>query len=142
MIPTLRNLILQDMWLKLFSFALAILIWFTVNFTTKNEVMPRAALSLSPREQRVFPHLPVLIMCAAEDVRSFRVMPKEVQVTLEGEAKVLQKLKENEIRVLVDLTGIEAAQDLRKRVEVSAPAGVRHMRVEPEEVQIVFPPKP
>jgi len=141
MIPRLRNLVFEDLWLKLFSFALAILIWFTVNFATKNEIIPRTPLSLAPREQRVFANLPVLIVCSAEDMRSFRVTPKEVQVTLEGEPKVLQKVQEKEIRVLVDLTGIEAAQGLRKRVEVSAPAGITHMRVEPEEVQIVFPPK-
>jgi hypothetical protein len=41
---------------------------------------------------------------------------------------------------LVDLTGIGAAHDLRKRIEVSAPAGVTHVRVYPEEVQIIFPP--
>jgi YbbR domain-containing protein len=140
MIPSLRHLVLQDFWLKLFSLALAVLIWFTVNFTTKNDVSPGASLSLSPREQRVFPKLPVLVVCTAEDVRNFRVAPKEVQVTVEGDVKALQRLQEKEIRVLVDLTGIGAAHDLRKRIEVSAPAGVTHVRVDPEEVQIIFPP--
>ncbi len=140
MIPTLRNLIFQDLWLKLFSLALAILIWFTVNFSTKNDFLPVASLSLSPRQQRTFPNLPVLVVCTAEDVRSFRVTPKEVQVTLEADAKTLQRLQEKEIRVLVDLTGIGAAHDLHKRIEVSAPAGVTHVRVDPEEVQITFPP--
>ena len=34
----------------------------------------------------------------------------------------------------------EAARELRKRVGVSAPAGVTYVRVAPEEVQVIFPP--
>jgi len=38
------------------------------------------------------------------------------------------------------LTGIKAAE-LRKRIEVSTPAGVTHVRVAPQEVEIIFPGK-
>jgi hypothetical protein len=45
------------------------------------------------------------------------------------------------IHAVLDLTGIGSALDLRKRVEVSTPAGITRVRVEPEEVQVTFPPK-
>jgi YbbR domain-containing protein len=141
MIPTLRKLVLQDLWLKLFSFALAVLIWFTVNFATKSDVSPVASLSLAPREQRTFRELPVLVMCPAADLRGFVVTPKTVEVTVEGDANLLQKLQEKEIHVVLDLTGIGSAQDLRKRIDVSTPAGVKAVRADPEEVQVAFPPK-
>jgi|SRR3974390_1207868 YbbR domain-containing protein len=141
MIPSLRKLIFQDLWLKLFSFALAVLIWFTVNFATKSDFSPVASLSLAPREQRTFHELPVLVMCPAGELRGFVVTPKSVEVTVEGDASLLQKLQEKEIHVAVDLTGINSAQELRKRIEVAAPAGVKPVRVAPEEVQVVFPPK-
>src|SRR5215831_13542916 len=119
MIPTLRNFIFQDMWLKLFSLALAVLIWFTVNFATKNDV-PGASLSpLAPKEERTFHNVPVLLMCSAEEVRAFKVYPKEVEVTFEGESKILQKLDGKDLRAMANLTGIGAAESLHMKVEVS-----------------------
>jgi hypothetical protein len=35
---------------------------------------------------------------------------------------------------------VGAARDLRKHIEISVPAGVTHLRVMPEEVQVIFPP--
>jgi YbbR domain-containing protein len=141
MIPTLRKLVFEDFWLKLFSFALAVLIWLTVNYATKSDVSPIASLSLAPREQRTFHNLPVLVMCPADELRVLVVSPKVVEVTVEGETGLLQKLQERDIHVVLDLTGIGSAQDLSKRVEVSTPAGVTRIRVDPEEVRILFPSK-
>ncbi|HWX19807.1 MAG TPA: CdaR family protein [Candidatus Binatia bacterium] len=140
MIAALRKLILQDFWLKLFSFVVAVLIWFTVNIALKNEGS-LASLSLVPPEQQVFSNLPVVVLSSAEDVRSVHVNPKEVEVTVQGDPKLLKTLKAQDIRVLLDLTGIGAAQALRKRIEVSTPPGITHVRVYPEEVQVFFPSK-
>ena len=143
MIAALRDLIFRDFWLKLFSFVVAVLIWFIVNIALKNEGSPGSitSLSLVPPEQRVFANLPVVILSSAEDVRSVHVSPKEVEVTVQGDPKLLKTLKAEDIRVLLDLTGIGAAHDLRKRIEVSTPPGISHVRIYPEEVQVIFPPK-
>lgn len=141
MIPTLRNLVFQDLWLKLFSFALAVLIWFTVDFATKTDDSHSVSLSLAPREQRTLHELPVLVMCPADELRGFVVSPKVVEVTVEGEANLVQKLQEKEIHVIVDLGGINSAQELSKRLEVTTPPGVKAIRVSPEVVQISFLPK-
>jgi hypothetical protein len=42
---------------------------------------------------------------------------------------------------MVNLTGIEVAQDLSKRVDVSSPPGVTLVNVEPADVNVVVPPK-
>jgi YbbR domain-containing protein len=141
MTSSLKDLILKDIWLKLFSLALATLIWFTVNIAIQNQVSPVAALPLIKPDRRTFSNLPVVVMSSAQDARSATVNPKEVDVTVEGDAKVLKSLYNRDIRVLVDLTGIEAAHDMRKRVEVSTPSGVTHVTVDPPEVQVIFPPK-
>jgi len=141
MIPTLRKLVFQDLWLTLFSFALAVLIWFTVDFATKTDDSHSVSLSLAPREQRTFHELPVLVMCPADELRGFIVSPKAVEVTVEGEANLIQKLQEKEIHVIVDLGGINSAQELSKRIEVSTPPGIKPFRVTPEVVQVSFPPK-
>ena len=141
MIPFLRNLIFEDFWLKLFSFVLAVLTWFTVSSMAKqNERWPSTPRLPVNSEQITFPNLPVVILSSAQDVRSFRVSPSEVEVTVRGDPKTIDTLQGKDIRVLVDLTGIGAAHDLRKRIEVSTPAGITHVRVYPEEVQVIFPP--
>jgi YbbR domain-containing protein len=141
MIAFLRHLIFDDFWLKLFSLALAVLIWITVSLAIQKEVSPVAALALTNPERRTFSNLPVVVMSSASDVRSFKVNPNEVEVTVEGDAKRLQSLQPKDIRVIVDLTGIESARDLTKRIEVSTPAGVTHVLVAPQEVHIIIPPK-
>jgi YbbR domain-containing protein len=140
MIPFLRDLFFHDFWLKLFSLALAILIWLTVAFAIKKENSPVVALSVPPAET-AFSNLPVVVMSSAQDVRSIKVSPNQVEVTVQGEAKNLRGLQAKDIRVIVDLTDIEEAQGLKKRIEVSTPPGISMVRVIPSEVQIVFPPK-
>jgi YbbR domain-containing protein len=139
MINTIRDFFLHDFWLKLFSLALAVLIWLIVNFAVQRG--PATPRSFIPTEQRVFSNLPIVILASAEDVRSVKVHPKEVELTVQGDSRALKQLQVRDLRVLVDITGIEAAQGLRKRLEVSTPPGVTYVRIEPEEVQVIFPPK-
>jgi hypothetical protein len=50
-------------------------------------------------------------------------------------------LRADQVHALVDLTDIEAARDLRRRVDISMPAGVTLVNVEPAEVDVVIPPQ-
>ncbi len=135
MIGFLRYLFLEDFWLKLLSVVLATVTWLVITFA-QTSGLPSLNRHL---RQRTFRNLPVVIMSTAADARNIRVEPKEVHVTVEGDGKVLDKLEGKDIHVLVDLSGIEAARDLRKRIDVSTPAGVTYIRVEPPEVQVRFP---
>jgi YbbR domain-containing protein len=140
MIALLRHLVFHDFLLKVFSMALAVLIWFTVTEVQK-EASPLPRFNINS-EIHTFSNLPVVVMSAAEDVRSFKVYPSEVEVTVQGDARILKTLSSKDIRVIVDLTGVESSGGLRKRIEVSTPSGVTHVRVEPQEVEVRFPPKP
>ena len=139
MISFLRNLLFKDFWLKLFSLALAILTWFTVSFAIRNEVSPIGSLSLTTQQMTFF-NVPVVILSSAADVHDFKVDPQEVTVTVQGEPRALEKLESKSIRAMIDLTGTDAVGGLRKRIEVSTPAGVTHVRVSPQEVKVIFPP--
>jgi YbbR domain-containing protein len=140
MIDFLRNAILRDVWLKLFSLALAVLIWLTVTFVSQKGGSPLRSLNPSIAE-RTLPGVPVLIVSSAENVRDFRVSPKEVTVTVRGDKRSLDALRYRDVRAMVDLTGIESARELRKRIEVSTPAGITYLQVKPQEVEIIFPDK-
>jgi hypothetical protein len=131
MIKFLRHLFLDDFLLKLFSLALAVVVWLIVTFASQK------GAGTTPR---VFYDLPVTVLSSAEDVRNFKVTPSEVIITVQGDAKAVQNLQSKDVRVTVDLTGVGTARDLRKRIEVSLPAGIACMRVAPEEVQVIFPP--
>ncbi len=131
MIAFLRHLFLDDFWLKLFSLALAVLIWLTVTFVSQKDIQTGT---------RVFLNLPIAVVSSAEDVHNFKLSPREVEVTVQGDVENLQNLQSRDIRAMVDLTGVEVASELRKPVEVSVPEGVTCIRVVPEEVQVIFPP--
>ena len=140
MINTLRNLFFRDFWLKLFSLILALAIWEVVSLAIRREVAPTDNPT-AIFEEHTFTGVPVLVVSAAKDVRDFKVQPAQVDVTVRGEGRLLQQLQASDIRALVDLTGIESAHGLRKRIEVSTPTGVTHAYVFPEEVDVIVPPK-
>ena len=140
MMRFLRQIFFDDFWLKLFSLLLAVLIWLTASLAIQKEGSPATPLSLAP-EERTFSSLPVSVTASALDVRNFKVAPATVEVTVRGDAKTVRALGANDMRARVDLTGIETARELKARIEVSVPAGVSLVRVEPSEVQVIFPPK-
>ncbi|HVV02073.1 MAG TPA: CdaR family protein [Verrucomicrobiae bacterium] len=134
----LRDLIFHDFPLKLFSLVLAILVWVTVTFAIRKEgvVAPGVRYSLA---ERTFYTLPVAVLSSAEDVHRFKVSPSEVTVTVQGDPQAFENLQSKDIKVLVDLTGIKTANELRKKIEVSTPPGISRVRVDPEEVSVIAP---
>jgi hypothetical protein len=140
MILFFRNLIYRDFWLKLFSLALATLIWLMVWYGTGKGVSPLAALTNRTPEQNYY-NVPVLVRLPAADVRYVKVDPSEVQVSVRGEPNLLRDVQPRDIRAEVDLSGIESARGLRKRIEVTTPPGIVFVRVIPDEVEVIIPPK-
>ena len=150
MITILQNIFFRDFWLKLFSLMLAVLIWLTVwLFAIRKDVSPATALSNAQLEDRTFYNIPVLVMSAAADVRDFKVSPSEVTIKVRGEAKKMRELENKlrddpqarEIRALVDLTGIEPVQGMRKKIAVTTPPDITFESAEPDQVEIIEPTK-
>lgn len=139
MILFFRHLIFRDFWLKLFALALAILIWLTVSFT--KDGMSVKGLAGSTQSTVTFANVPVLIMSEAADVHDFKVSPSAVEVIVRGDPKALDSLQLNQIRALVDLSGVEAARGLKKRIEVTTPPGFTYVSVTPSEVDVIEPKK-
>lgn len=136
MIPLLQNLFLKDFWLKLFSLALASLIYFVVNIAIKKDISPGTSLSLAPSEQMILRDLPIVVLSSSDDQRPVNINPKVALVKLQGDPANLRNLRRQDVRVMVDLTEPAALRGSRQRIEVSAPAGISHLQVDPEEVQI------
>jgi hypothetical protein len=138
MIVFTRNLVAKDFWLKLFSLALAILIWLTVKFSIsgENPTSPWLALLGRPPDETI-----LTVPVHTPNARNFAVSPAEVQVTLRGDPTILKTLRPQQIRAEVDTAGIESANGLLRSVEIILPKGIFYTRVEPEEVEVRDSPK-
>jgi len=135
---SLRDWFIKDLGWKLFSVVLAVAIWLTVN-----KILGETGSSAEPAigdKQTTYDDLPVLIVSAASDVRNFRVKPDAVTVTVSGAPNVMAVLQANQIRAVVDLTGIESAKKLRRRVDIALPPGVKLVSVNPSNVEVLVPP--
>jgi YbbR domain-containing protein len=127
----------KDFWWKLFSLVLAVVLWLTVYKIREGPAVPSAVAGVV----LTYGSLPVLVVSGASDVRDFRVVPGTVAVKVGGPAEVMAVLQADQVHPVVDLTGITAAGNLQRRVEVSTPPGVTLMSVEPAEVGVLFPPQ-
>jgi|SRR5882724_3132621 len=136
----MRDWLTKDLSWKIFSAFLAVAIWLTVH-KIREESAPLSVLMPSSPVAITFTNLPVLIVSAAGDVREFHVTPSAVAVTVSGQPEILAALRENHIHAVVDLTDIEAARNLYRRVDISTPTGVTLISVEPAEVNVVIPPQ-
>lgn len=138
MIIFVRNLVVKDFWLKLFSLVLAVLIWLTVDFSLSKEVSPWAALIGRTADETDVPGVHVFI--PPMDGRIVKVEPADVQVTLRGEPRLLKDIRAKDIHAQVDLDGVESASGLRRPVAIVLPKGVAYTRVDPAEVEVTVSP--
>ena len=137
----MRDWFIKDLGWKLFSVFLALSIWLTVHKILEESAPPPAIAPPSPPSPvaATFTNLPVLIVSAAADVREFHVTPYTVTVTVSGQPKIMATLHASQVHALVDLTDIEAARNLQRRVDITTPAGVTLVNVNPAEVNVVIP---
>ena len=139
----MRDWFIKDFGWKLFSVLLALAIWLTVHKILEESAPPPVVVpSLPPSPvATTFTNLPVLIVSAAADVREFHVTPSAVTITVSGQPEIMTALRMDQIHALVDLTDIEAARNLQRRVDISTPTGVTLVDVDPAEVNVVIPPQ-
>src|SRR5215472_17396408 len=103
MIIFVRNLVMKDFWLKLFSLAFAVLIWVTVKFSIDKEISPWSALIGRTPDQA---DVSVPIAIPQMNGRTVNINPSQVLVTLHGDPKLLASLGES-VRAQVNLTDVE-----------------------------------
>lgn len=139
----MRDWFIKDLGWKLFSGVLALAIWLTVHkILDESAPLPVVVPPLPPSPvATTFTNLPVLIVSAAADVREFHVTPNTVTVTVSGQPEIMAALQAGQVHALVDLTDIEAARNLHRRVDISMPTGVALVTVDPAEVNVVIPPQ-
>jgi YbbR domain-containing protein len=133
-----RELFIKDIGWKIFSLLLAAFIWLTVHKIIAEPTSP----VLPTGSTLTIGALPVFIVASAADVHLYRVLPNTVSVTVSGSPDAIATLSANQIRATVDLTEIDAAKELKRRVDVSVPSGITLLKVDPPQVGVVIPPIP
>lgn len=131
----IRDLLIKDTGWKLFSLFLAITIWLTVKKINEEPVAVAGSTI-------TFEALPVNMVSSASDVRAFQLSPRTVTVTFSGTPDVMDKLSPDQVRAMVDLTGVAnlaSGRELSRLVEISAPAGVTLVALDPTNVTITQP---
>ena len=128
-----RPFVIENVWLKLFSFILAILIWFAIQSTQSDYRFPQALFG--SRLQTLELSCPVTVMTPPNLLTGFAVEPGAVLVKVRGEESVLRRLSPESLPAYVRLS--EAPNPSRLvRVEVVAPRGVTTTEIVPDRVSV------
>jgi hypothetical protein len=137
----LRNLLLNNRWLKLVALALATLIWFSIHLRVTNSIQPPSG-PIGAISERAFDRHPVSVLTDATAQGGALLEPSRVRITVKGDTAVVERLRADEIQAFVDVTRAPAGVDLTNKVVVYAPSNVTLVRVEPPNVRVRRPGLP
>jgi len=98
----LRDKILNNFWLKVFSLLMATMIWFAVQSNLAGDTR-QLQNPFHAAEARDFVR-PVVVTTSATNQAMFKINPSEVRVTLRVERGAAKLLKASDIQAYVDLT--------------------------------------
>jgi YbbR domain-containing protein len=129
-----RDYILDRFWLKLFSFILATLIWFTVQSKTQTPFR-LATNPFRTKETREISR-PVRLIVLPTTRRFFKPEPVEVRITIKGNPAVLDRLNPGEIDAQVNLTdATDSAASYIVKTE-NVPPGIDVIQIVPAMVMV------
>ena len=129
-----RDYILDRFWLKLFSFILATLIWFTV----QSKVQTPFRFAMNPfrtKETREISR-PVRLVMLPTTNRRFKPERYEVRITIRGNPAILDRLNPADVEAQVNLTD---ATDSAASYTVTAekvPLGIQVIEIVPPMVMV------
>jgi YbbR domain-containing protein len=121
----LRKYILRNMWLKLVSLGLAVLLWWAISHDPTVEAVVTAPLE--------FHHAPDNLEMSVET-------SPQVQVRVRGPERTVRSLTPADVQAIVDLTGVHPGErtfDLTAK-QVHLPDAVQVVQIEPSQVRIAF----
>jgi|SRR6185503_13099246 len=95
-----RDYILDRFWLKLFSFILATLIWFTVNSTIQVERFSGSSLLPHSGDRRDFSRI-IRVDTLPTNRKLFKIEPQNVIITIRGKNATLEAIQPSSIQPYV-----------------------------------------
>ena len=131
----MRDLIFHNFWLKCFSIALGTVIWMAVHYSIEHDFTlyepgPRQVLNKETLS------VPVIAIQHPGDIRTFKITPNEVLLTVVGEAGVLRGPDMKNVKMLVDITDFNAKTALQQNLIPDVPRGLTVLDFKPGTVTV------
>jgi hypothetical protein len=126
-----RGYLLDNAGWKLAALLLASLIWLTIR---KAHDDPSA--NLAGGESRLLGPIPITVLTAAADTRTYRVRPAQTTVALRGHPEDLRALQPGVLEAYVSLLDTQDSRRVRRRVQLHLPPGLMAERIDPAEVEV------
>jgi len=133
----MRDLILNNFWLKALSLVLATLIWYVINSNVTKETRAAPAFPRSRADNTLDLRCPVAVISSATDLRLLSVQPTEARVKVRGDRTILEKLSAADVQVYVKLTGLSDPEGSFP-LAVDLPGNVVLQQLSPSHVSVKF----
>jgi len=129
----MRELILNNFWLKIFSLVLAVMIWLAIRGNIRsNGTNAQNPFRLPSNDEFA---RPIVLQTAANDKQAYIVNPLSVTVKVTGDPDALKKLNPNDIQVSVRLINAPVVHGAFP-VEVKPPRNIMVQQFWPSHVHI------
>ena len=130
---SLPPIILNNLWLKIFSLILATLIWFAMQSNQSGFKFTQGLFS--PRAKTLELRCPIRVLVSPNNHSAFHIEPQGVIVKVEGDDSVLKKLTPESIQAYVKLADAPNLSGF-VRVEAIVPDDVILKEVFPDQVSV------
>jgi hypothetical protein len=138
MVRFFKELLFDDLPLKLVSLGLAIGLWATVS-TLIEKNAEREGVTMESNKQ--FMAVPIAITFPGGDATGYKLNPALATVFIQGTPSAITDLQPASVHAWVDLSVWDSRENLPLPVRVSSPAGTAWVSVSPAEVTVI-PPEP
>ena len=130
-----RRFLLNNAELKLFSFFMALLIWFSVRFSPGYESQ-RANNAFTRLTTRELLRVPVQVLGPVAGRTRSRIEPAEVDITVSGEIRLLRSLSQRDVLAFVDSRAEGTPSASTNQIRVYLPSGVTLLQVAPPRARL------
>lgn len=124
----LKNMLTENLTIKIISVALAVFLWFFVTFKGQTETSLEVPLEFknTPSEMEVF-----------------KQSIKKVNVSISARERILREIAQNDIRVIIDLSNVKLGENSIPIIKssVKLPRGIDILRIDPSVVKVYLDKK-
>ncbi len=130
-----RDLILNNLYLKLTALMLAILVWLAFHRSDSPYSPVSKPVEAKSSVGKIIKQIPISLLLPVGDTRQYLIRPPSVEIELSGELSLLKFLPTNEIRAFLDVIEFRTNES-KISIQVNVPKGVQVEVINPDKAQI------
>ncbi len=123
-----KNILTENLTIKIISIALALFLWFFVTFKGQTET------SLD---------IPLELKNTPSDMEVFKQSVKKISVSISARERILKEITQNDIRVVVDISNVKLGENSIPitKSSIKLPRGIEILRIDPSTVKLLVDKK-